>query len=189
MKIFKRNQKIRRVELPKTGNVERIDITENPVSIPLHSEIVRSNGLVDDRVVFSDKKQFPVQNNVLISKTTESEEGKMPKGEERFHKSDLIVELEANLAIATRPLVDKLLSFRNSFSNIRCGENDLIFINNRKELIRLYVDIGLANNLVWLSTEFGYRSKEIDESYARLRESIAERIHRIIMPSTSAISE
>jgi hypothetical protein len=44
----------------------------------------------------------------------------------------------------------------------------------------LYVDVGLANNIVWLATEIGHRSKELDESYIKLCASIAERIQNIL---------
>lgn len=179
MKLFKRNQKKRQVNLPKT-EFETTDITDEPVSISLHSEITRFDGLKDDKEIVSNQGQFPMQNANIILEKTGSEEGKMVKGDKQFDKSDLAIELEANLAIATKPLVDKLLPFQNSFYDSTCGENELIFINNRRELIQLYVDINLANNLVWLSTEFGYRSKEIDESYVMLCDSITNRINDIM---------
>ena len=47
-------------------------------------------------------------------------------------------------------------------------------------MIQLYVDISLANNVVWLATEIGHRSKELDESYMKLCSGIAERIKGII---------
>jgi hypothetical protein len=49
-----------------------------------------------------------------------------------------------------------------------------------QDLIQLYVDISLANNVVWLATEIGHRSKELDESYMKLCSGIAERIKGII---------
>jgi len=49
-----------------------------------------------------------------------------------------------------------------------------------QDLIQLYVDISLANDVVWLATELGHRSKELDESYLKLCSGIADRIKNII---------
>jgi hypothetical protein len=96
-----------------------------------------------------------------------------------FPKSDIIKELETNLAIATMPWLDKLLSFQTICWDAKRGESEQLLTSCSEELMQLYSDTGLANNIVWLATEIGHRSKELDESYIKLCTSIAERIKKI----------
>jgi hypothetical protein len=94
-------------------------------------------------------------------------------------QSDIIKELETNLAIATIPWSDKLLSFQISCWDSKHTEGEPLLTSHVQDLIQLYMDVGLANNIVWMATEFGHRSKELDESYIKLCTSIAERIKKI----------
>ena len=102
-------------------------------------------------------------------------------------KSDFITELEANLAVASMPWADKLISFQTKCWDTGHGEFEPLLATHRQELIQLYVDIGLANNIVWLASEIGQRSKELDASYIRLCAGIADNIKRIA-PSQDSIS-
>ena len=95
-------------------------------------------------------------------------------------QSDIVKELETNLAIATTPWSDKLLPFQTSCWDSRPAEDGPLHITYFEDLIQLYIDVGLTNNIVWMSTEFGHRSKELDESYMKLCASIAERIKHTI---------
>ena len=70
----------------------------------------------------------------------------------------------------------KLLPFQTTVWGSNHGEGEPLMITHLYEFIQLYVDIGLANNIVWLATELGHRSKELDESYIKLCKGIAERI-------------
>jgi hypothetical protein len=88
-------------------------------------------------------------------------------------------ELDINLIIASAPWTDKLLPFQTNVWDSKHEEDELLTTTSTQELIQLYVDIGLANNIVWMATEFGHRSKELDESYAKLCKNIAERINYI----------
>ena len=56
------------------------------------------------------------------------------------------------------------------------GEHEPLMTVHRHEFVQLYVDIGLANIIIWPSTEIGHRSKDLDESYIKLCTGIAERI-------------
>jgi hypothetical protein len=60
-------------------------------------------------------------------------------------------------------------------------------MSHLQDLIQLYVDISLANNVVWLETEIGHRSKELDESYIKLCSGIAQRIKGIVPAINEAI--
>ena len=88
--------------------------------------------------------------------------------------SELIAELETNLAIATAPWANKLIPFQTKYWYSKHVESDLLLSSHYKELMPLYVDMGLANNIVWLATEIGHRSKELDESYIKLCSGVAD---------------
>ena len=95
-------------------------------------------------------------------------------------KTDLVMEMEVNLITASQPWDNKLRSFQTKCWDSKHGETDL-FLNSRyQEMIQLYVDIGLANNITWLATEIGHRTKELDESYIKLRSGIADNIKKLL---------
>ena len=95
-------------------------------------------------------------------------------------KSELVAEVEINLAIASHPWADKLISFQTKCWDSQHGGLDSLFQAHHQELIQIYVDIGLANNIVWLATEIGHRTKELDESYIKLCSVIADNIKILI---------
>jgi hypothetical protein len=94
-------------------------------------------------------------------------------------KSDIVKELEINLSIATTLWSDKLLPFQTNSWDSKHAEDEPLLTSHIQDLIQLYIDVGLANNIVWMVTEFGHRSKELDESYMKLCASIAGRIKEI----------
>jgi hypothetical protein len=95
-------------------------------------------------------------------------------------KSNLLTELETNLQIASMLWADKLIPFQTECWDANHGEFEPLLNNHHQELIQLYVDIGLANNIVWLATEIHHRSKELDESYIKLCAVIADSIKRMV---------
>ena len=103
-----------------------------------------------------------------------------PEKPESSLKSDLVMEMEYNLAIASQPTMDKLVPFQTKCWDSKHGESDLFMNTHYQEMIQLYVDIGLTNNIVWLATEIHHRSKELDESYIKLRSGIADNIKKLL---------
>jgi hypothetical protein len=104
----------------------------------------------------------------------------VPEKQAGILKTDLILEIEGNLAIAGRPISGKMVPFQTKCWDSKHGESDLFLNAHYQDLIQLYVDIGLANNIVWLATEINHRSKELDESYVRLCSGIVENIKKIL---------
>jgi hypothetical protein len=98
--------------------------------------------------------------------------------------SDFIAEVRINLAIATMPWTGKPLPFQTACWDIKQNTNGSFFTNHLKEWIQVYADISLANNIVWMATEIGHRSHELDESYLKLCGSIAEGIKAVMPPVT-----
>jgi hypothetical protein len=95
--------------------------------------------------------------------------------------SDLVMELETNRTIATTPWSDKLVPFQNNCWNTAHGRFEGLDVNIHQELIQLYADINLANHIVWMGNEIGHRSQDLNESYLKLRVSIANRISNVLL--------
>ncbi len=95
-------------------------------------------------------------------------------------KSELLVELETNLSIATTPWEGKLIAFQTRAMDSSRAKIDSLDPELKDELIEAYTDIQLANTLVWLSMDVGHRSKDLDESYLKLCNKIAERLGKVL---------
>ena len=92
---------------------------------------------------------------------------------------DLLAEIEHNHNIASQPLGEKLLPLETRAWEAQQHEVDKLPAKLRDELKQVYIDIGLVNNLVWLSTELERRSPDSDKTYMMLCNVIAERLGRI----------
>ena len=165
------------------------------------SEIVSDKAArVEEKLKKTAKSSGPKKSETVIREATPEVEdkntdtkplvqetaGSIPKIEpvaakpENTLKSELVMEIEANLAVARKPWEDKLYSFQTECWDSKHGESDLFLNNHYQDLIQLYVDISLANNIVWLATEINHRSKELDESYIKLCSSIATNIKKVL---------
>jgi hypothetical protein len=105
------------------------------------------------------------------------------KNKKETTRSAFIIELETNLAIATTSWADKPMLFQTEYWDKKQGKIEPVIESHLQELIQLYVDIDLANNVVWMATEMNHRSKELDESYIKVCAGIAERIQNILQPN------
>lgn len=117
-----------------------------------------------------------INETVLINRQISQTDGR----QNELSTSDVIKELETNLAIANTPWSNQVLPFQTSSWDSSHGEGEGLLAPHIHEIIQLYIDIGLANNIVWMATEIGHRSKELDESYIRLCTNIAERAKKIL---------
>ena len=89
-------------------------------------------------------------------------------------------ELQNNLSIAKRPLTNHLVSFEMTIWNTRRSEFSAVNETLMKELTEAYVDMNLANNVVWLVMELGRDSQDLKDSYSNLRTKVIERLQRIL---------
>jgi hypothetical protein len=103
-----------------------------------------------------------------------------PKPPAIRYQSAAILELESNLAIAKLPMSEKLASFKTDVWNTQRSEFNLTSSQLLSELTEAYVDMLLANNIVWLVTELGRDSKDLRESYSDLKKKVTERLERIL---------
>jgi hypothetical protein len=97
-------------------------------------------------------------------------------------KSEILSEVEANLAIATSPWMGKLTPFQIKVMGNNRSRFDALQPDLREDLTEAYTDMHLANTLAWLSMDVGRKSKDMDESYLKLCNKIAARLERVIPP-------
>jgi hypothetical protein len=95
-------------------------------------------------------------------------------------KSAAILELETNLLIAMRPSADKLTSFQTDVWNTRRSDFNAVNSQILNELTEAYVDMLLANNIVWLVNELGRDSQDLRASYSELKIKVADRLKRVL---------
>jgi hypothetical protein len=94
--------------------------------------------------------------------------------------SPALLELQNNLSIATTPITNNLTNFQLEIWNTRRSEFNVVTPELMQELTEAYVDMMLANNIVWLVTELGRDSQDLKESYVKLSNKVAERLKRIV---------
>jgi hypothetical protein len=92
---------------------------------------------------------------------------------------DLFAEIEHNRRLASSEWTGQLESFVTRVWDNRGGEVHALPAELRDELAEAYSDMALANSITWLSTEMSRRSPSLDESYTKLRTSVANRLNRI----------
>ena len=92
---------------------------------------------------------------------------------------DLFTEIEYNRRIATKDWTGELKTFQTRAWDNRGEEVHSLTVEVRNELSEAYSDMALANSISWLSTEMSRRSPSLDESYSKLRESVATRLNKV----------
>ncbi len=97
-------------------------------------------------------------------------------------RSDVYKELESNLSIATAPWTGKVTAFQTAAWDTSHDNIEPELDRKHGEITEVYIDIRLANNIVWISNELGNKSPNLDESYRKLCAKIAERIGKVVTP-------
>ena len=105
----------------------------------------------------------PLESNLLESKTP-----------------NLLAEIKDNLAMAAKPATSDLIPFQTKIWDSQNSEIDSLPKAVQEELKQAYVDMRLANNIVWLATEVGRRSPALNDGYVRLCIQIAARLDKIM---------
>jgi hypothetical protein len=119
--------------------------------------------------VFKKKQVRPVQASSIPSQQVIPEPS-VP---------DLFAEIEYNRRIATKEWTGVLQTFQTQAWDNRGDEVHSLAVEVRNELTEAYSDMALANSISWLSTEMSRRSPSLDESYSKLRASIAVRLNKV----------
>jgi hypothetical protein len=91
-----------------------------------------------------------------------------------------LAEIETNLKIAITQWNGKPIQFETSVWDVNGEEFDFLGQGQRNELAQAYVDISLANQIVWVWNELGGASSDLQFSYKSLCFKIADRLTKII---------
>jgi hypothetical protein len=92
----------------------------------------------------------------------------------------LLTEIEANYRLAGKPLDDTMSAFETKTWDQDKEMSAKLPADVREDLSQAYVDMRLANSIVWLSTELGRQSDDLTQSYHKLCRNITNRLERII---------
>ena len=169
--ILRKNKKQSRFVIQKKGTTS--NVVSKPVSYlkPESNKVDGSDAipkpviLVDDKV---DSYLNRINNSPAVSQEISS------------RKSEALIELESNLSIANKPANGKLIKFNTEIWDTKRSEFGALTEEVRGELTEAYVDMLLANNLVWLVTELGRNSQDLVTSYSKLSSKVAERLQKIM---------
>ena len=93
---------------------------------------------------------------------------------------NLAAEVENNRQIATQPWTGKLLPFETGVWDTSRDGVPTLPANLGEDLTQAYVDMRLANSIVWLATELGRRSQNLDDNYMKLCTNITTRLDKIL---------
>jgi hypothetical protein len=101
---------------------------------------------------------------------------------------DLFAEIEHNRRLAADQWSGQLEPFQTTVWDNRGDEVHSLPADIRNALVEAYSDMALANSITWLSTEMSRRSPSLDESYTKLRASIAARLGNVRLQLTELSS-
>jgi hypothetical protein len=94
--------------------------------------------------------------------------------------SPALTEINNNLLLAKRPATKTLENFQTDIWKTQRSEFNIISAELMGDLTEVYVDMMLANNIVWLVMELGRDSPDLRDSYNNLCHKVAERLDRIL---------
>jgi hypothetical protein len=153
------------------------------INVPREVEMLNRN----DIPVKSDLNLEFIPDTFSISEPDDLKFLTVRESYKKSRQSAFLSELETNMKIATSPWTDKPILFQTTCWDATHEKVEPGLVEHLHDLIQLYVDISLANNVVWLSTEIGHRSEELDQSYIRLCAGIAKRIKGIVPALNDAV--
>jgi hypothetical protein len=104
----------------------------------------------------------------------------MVRSDTEYKNPSTLAELEKNLDIASGSMHNELIKFQTEVWDTKRSEFNYLTTEVRNELTEAYVDMLLANNIVWLVTELGRDSQDLLASYRSLSDKVAERLQRLI---------
>jgi hypothetical protein len=130
-------------------------------------------------LLFSKKpKMFTSSNLARHIINTPSSPSEVPEPA-KFPIHELLVEIEHNLKIITEFSGDNLLSLQSDVWDARRYSAHTLPVNLREQLMQVYSDIYVLNQIVWFSTEFEYRSSLLNELYSEWLPTITKKLQRV----------
>ena len=92
----------------------------------------------------------------------------------------LLVELEKNHELSIESRSDKLLPFQTHTWDVSPDALKMLSVNLQWELTQAYLDMYIANNIIWFLDEFDRKSPVLDDQYMKMCNQIAAKLSRII---------
>ena len=92
----------------------------------------------------------------------------------------LLVELEKNHELSIESRSDKLLPFQTHTWDVSPDALKMLSVNLQWELTQAYLDMYIANNIIWFLDEFDRKSPVLDNQYGKMCNQIAAKLSRII---------
>jgi hypothetical protein len=133
------------------------------------------------RALGSEEKVTPLSTvkspDLLINQIEKSFLNKNPVV---HHKPDALREIEQNFSIANMPMTGRLTNFQTNVWNTHRSEFNVLDRELLSELTESYIDMLLANNVVWLAMELKRESPDLNASYIKLSNKVAERLQKIM---------
>ncbi len=87
-----------------------------------------------------------------------------------------LIELQTNLKIASTPWDGTPLPFQTEIWDRNISQFDTMGVERRRNLGEAYLDMHMANQIVWLFTSFGSINKDLAASYRLLCAKVADRL-------------
>jgi hypothetical protein len=115
----------------------------------------------------------------LLSKMVTTNTTIPERDEIKSQKEALRSEIETNLFVSTTPWTGKMSPFQTVAWDSANGSAKPLLGAIHDDVAEAYADMRLANTIVWLSTDVGRKSKDLDESYLNLCNKISERLKKV----------
>jgi hypothetical protein len=126
------------------------------------------------------KKPWPFFKRSITAEASEPAVEAVTISDPEIVRRQVILELERNLEIATSPVDTGLVKFQLDVWNNHYREFEECNSAILSELTQAYVDMLLANNKVWMLSEFGSIGQNSKDDYLILRTKVAERLQSIL---------
>lgn len=138
---------------------------------------VKPTAILDDKPSLSTVQPPQTEVPATQSPTPNQRKG---TGEGILVGYALMSEVKNNSKIASRAQSGDLKAFSTKVWESTSGELLNLPEDIKQELSQAYVDMRLANSIVWLAIELKRRSPNLDDNYSKLCENITARLNSVI---------
>ncbi|HXY75061.1 MAG TPA: hypothetical protein VEH58_07025 [Dehalococcoidales bacterium] len=186
----KKSEQITKEVMPPAKETAAPNVSVLKKSEPVAQEIkspVKETATPDKSALMKEKTKQMLVDMVekLTTEKVKSATEKVGKLQETIkqstnQQSSGLAEIETNLKIAVTEWSGKPLQFETSIWDVNGNEFNFLSPEQHNELAQAYVDISLANQIVWVWNELGGASKDLQFSYKSLCFKIADRLAKII---------
>ncbi len=171
------------LEMPFLKKRETTTVVEEPLKSTapdLLAELIKKREMMGQQAKEQSKREAEAAKKVREAEKQQRKEAEVAEAPLKSTAPDLVAEVENNRQIATQPWTGKLLPFATGVWDASRDGVPALPVNLGEDLTQAYVDMRLANSIVWLATELGRRSQNLDDNYTKLCTNIATRLDKIL---------